>query len=183
VGYDDEHVYSEDGLSQSLAACFDRLGNVRFKFDQLPRVDETNDFSYLYAMNVTSDTEAWLSYYTNALYRAESTLVRLKNYEIDKTWRILDEQTPVSYPSVFAVDEERLLFGGGYNDYDSLYLAPLSGDSFRRYRPIANGAPIASWWGFARGPWLYLWTDKALYGIDASTLPPMDWALVVQPSK
>jgi hypothetical protein len=173
IGYYFEGINSDDSLSRSGAVCFDSSGHIRFRFNKFPRFDDTFVISDFYAMNIASESEAWLYYDSGALYHVESPLVRIINGKVDKVWRNLDKRAPVIFSSVFAIVTDRLLFEGGYRDHKSLYLVPFSGDSFRRYSPIGDGAPIESWSKFARASWLYLKTDTALYGVDASTLPPL----------
>jgi hypothetical protein len=182
VGYGDDGAYGDNPLSQTGVVCFDQNGKVIFRFNKLANQEQALKIEHTYAMNVISDNEAWLYYYTQppenlaSLYSdTEFALARVRNQEVDKVWRDITNRAPVRGEHAVAVHDHRLLFGGkSLVDQSSIYLVSLSDDSFQRYIAAADGEPIESWLGFARGSWLYLWTDNALYGIDASTLPPLD---------
>jgi hypothetical protein len=168
VGYDLGEA-EEDSIEAFGAVCFDSFGKMRFTYNMFPFVDRTNIISYCDAMNVVSDKETWLYYYT------EYPVVQIKNLKSKKIWRNLVDRAPITASEAFAVDGDRLLFTGGWRDYDSLYMVPLAGESFRRFVPSENGTLLTAWWGFARGSRLYMWADDdVVYGVDASILPDLD---------
>ena len=68
-----------------------------------------------YALNVCSGKEVWLYYYT------DFPLIQLLDYRLAGTWQDL----PVAGSHSFAVGHDRVLFCGGYNKRDRLFLVAL----------------------------------------------------------
>jgi len=70
------------------------------------------------------------------------------------------------------MDSDRVLFRGGYQDRDRLYLVSLNSQRSQELAPTdPSGERIADFRAFARGSCFYLRTNVALFVIDAATLP------------
>ncbi len=110
-----------------------------------------------YALNVASDREVWLCYYT------DFPLVKLVDGRIEGIW----PRFPVKGSPGFAIDGEAVLFEGGYDDKDTLHLVRLG--EKRTLKLIAtgeDGRPLKKFSAFGRRDRLYLQTEEALHVVD-----------------
>lgn len=108
TGYFDEGVIGNRGWTQPIGAPgliqWDRAGNQQYAYDYAI-VD-------CYALNVTSDRDTWLYYYT------DFPLVHLHDKHIVGSWH-----SPIRGAHAFAIYENYVLFCGGYEQKNvcSLY--------------------------------------------------------------
>ena len=157
ISYFDEGVYGSFELGQHGMVCFDRSGIPLLKYDQIP--GPSGDISDCYAMNVASDREVWLYYYT------DFPLVRLLDGRFDREWKGL----PVQGSQAFAVDGERALFAGSYEHRDRLFLVSLDAMRVEELEPVdGEGERVVFVRAFGRGLHLYLATEQALFAVELS---------------
>jgi hypothetical protein len=113
-----------------------------------------------YAMNVAADNDVWLYYYT------EFPLVRLHQGHVKHVW----ENLPFSGSHAFSVTDDRVLFSGGYNEADRLYIVPLyqRPENTETIVPVdANGDTIiATHHLFARDSRMYFLRENDLFVLD-----------------
>jgi hypothetical protein len=109
TGYFDEGVFGNYGWTAPLGAAglvaWDADGNKLYEFQPTGGLDMICD---CYALNVASDDDVWLYYYT------EFPLVHLRRREVVSTWNV-----PVTGSRAFAVSDGHALFLGGY-DHDDI---------------------------------------------------------------
>jgi hypothetical protein len=79
ASYFDEGVFGR-GVGTNGLVCFDASGDVKFEFAKLAETTGLAQIDDCYALNVCDD-HVWLSYYS------DFPLVRLKNFQLDKTWK------------------------------------------------------------------------------------------------
>lgn len=157
VSYFDEGVFGGLELGPQGAVCLDRSGASLLKFHQL--MGPSSGISDCYAMNVASDSEVWLYYYT------DFPLVRIRDGHFDREWKGLS----VTGARAFAVDGERALFAGNYKRLDGLFLVSLVGIHVEELEPVdADGERIAFVRAFGRGSRLYLATEQDLFTVKLS---------------
>ena len=160
VSYFDEGVFGDTQLGRSGLACLDRRGQVSFRFTDLSTERLVQNMADCYALNVCSDTETWLYYYTDFL------LVRLVERQLAASWMM-----PIRGSHGFAVDGSRVLLGGSYDRQESLFLGDLETLKFRQMTPVDEGGrPLKKFRAFGREHNLYLAVEKALYVVDLRAL-------------
>ena len=159
VSYFDEGVY-RSGIGQGQGVvCFDSLGRPIFKYfdfaeqHQLPFIDDC------YAMNVVSEDEVWLSYYS------AFPLVSIRAFELQQVWKefgcMKDAfgifQGAVVFPKCYTrVHEEGAqLLRRTLSETPQTQLIEAIDDSGRTI--------VGPFTAAARGPHFYLWTESALY--------------------
>lgn len=157
VSYFDEGVFG-GGLGHHGLVCFDGNAHPIFKYsefaeqNQLPFVDDC------YAMNVVSEDEVWLSYYT------DFPLVSIKNFQLERVWKEFD-----CIDRAFALNGDTVIFQKCYTRREGksqLLRRTLSGSAQSEVVDVLDetGAPIHGLFTVAaRGPNLYLLTGTALY--------------------
>lgn len=155
VSYFDEGIFGTLELAQNGVVCFDQSGRPVLRYNRIPGPE--SPISDCYAMNVASDREVWLYYYT------EFPLVRLLDRRFDREWR----GVPVQGARGFAVDGERAVFAGSYDGDDRLFLVSLASMHVEELRPVdAGGEALRFRRAFGRGPRLFLATERALYTLN-----------------
>ena len=115
----DEGVFGNYGwdspVGSSGLVAWDSHGRKLYEYEPADGLDFISD---CYALNVESDSNTWLYYYT------EFPLVLLRDQRIESHWDI-----PVSGSRAFAVSNGLALFSGGYNDRSDLHLFELRRNS------------------------------------------------------
>jgi hypothetical protein len=159
VSYFDEGVFGDDPLSQSGLVCFDQDGTAVFRLGDLPD-PVLKSMADCYALNVCSDREAWLYFYT------DFPLVRLLDGKVVGSWRM-----PVAGSHGFTVNGDRVLLAGSYGRKGSLFLVHLGQSRVVELTPVGErGRPLRKFRAFGRRDRLFLATDDALYVVDMSGL-------------
>jgi hypothetical protein len=160
VSYFDEGVFGNTPLGASGLALLDRRGRPLFCFTDLGAGPLVQSMADCYALNVCSDRETWLYYYT------DFPLVRLLDRKLGGCWRM-----PVHGSNAFAVDGMRVLLGGSYERKDSLFLVHLDILASQELKPAdEKGKPLRRFRPFGRRHHLYLATQEALYVVDVGSL-------------
>ena len=155
ISYFDEGVFGDTSLGRSGLACLDCNGRVAFRFTDIdtPIVQSMAD---CYAFNACSNRETWLYYYT------DFPLVRLVDQKVAGSWMM-----PIQGSQGFAVDGERVLFGGSYEEKDVLFLGNIGTTRFQRLVPVDDaGTAVKRFRAFGRGHRLCMATDAAMYVVD-----------------
>jgi hypothetical protein len=164
TSYFDEGVFGNYGWESPVGAsglvAWDSAGNKVFEFEPRDGLDSICD---CYALNVESEDDVWLYYYT------EFPLVRLRRREIESVWKM-----PLRGSGAFAVSAGHVLFRGGYKDPDTYQLFSLgSGSKPKLVAKIElrgeNGAKLAAARVVGRGDAIHLVGDGSLYRIDVQT--------------
>jgi hypothetical protein len=155
VSYFDEGIFGTLELAQNGVVCFDRSGRPILRYNKIP--GPGSPISDCYAMNVASDREVWLYYYT------EFPLVRLLDRRFDREWK----GVPVQGAHGFAVDGERAVFAGSYDSDDRLFLLSLASMHIEELQPVdGDGEVLTFQRAFGRGPRLFLATEQALFMLN-----------------
>jgi hypothetical protein len=159
VSYFDEGVYGGGIGGQQGLVCFDVAGKPIFKYfdfaeqNKLPFIDDC------YALNVVSDEEAWLSYYS------AFPLVSIKNFQLDQVWEDFG-----CMRGAFGITSRAVIFPKCYmrinNERPHLLRRTLTASP--ETEPIEtvdeDGILIDGFVGAAaRGSHLLIWTELALY--------------------
>jgi hypothetical protein len=155
ISYFDEGIFGDTKLGQAGLARLDRSGVCSFEFNDQPvGVWEISD---CYALNVASDREVWLCYYT------DFPLVRLMDGKVDAAWT----EGPVKGSPAFAVRADRTLFAGGYEERDKLVLTRL-GDRAGVKLTVTDeaGLRLKGFRTFARRDRLFLQTEDTLHVVE-----------------
>ena len=105
ISYFDEGVFGNLGWERPIGSCglrqFDDHGSPTFEFEPISGLDTIDD---CYALNVTSDDEAWCCYY------AQFPIVRIQDRRIVQHWI-----SPITGASGLSVWRDVLLMQGGYD--------------------------------------------------------------------
>jgi hypothetical protein len=162
VSYSDEGVFGH-GIGIHGVVCFDASGQPIFKYSEFAEQNQLPDIADCYAMNVVSDDEVWLSYYT------DFPLVSLRNFRLGRIWNkfgCIDRS--------FALLGESVVFPKCYtrSEGKSQLLRRTLSDSAQS-EPLdvvdETGAPFAGIFSaFARGPHFYLLTETALFKLGTT---------------
>jgi hypothetical protein len=156
VSFFDEGVFGETELGRSGLVCLDGRGRCLFQFADVVGAG-VPDIADCYAMNVVSDGEVWLDYYT------DFPLVRLVGGKVEGIWRNI----PVKGSSGFAVAGDTALFVGGYKNRDHLVLVRPGKARGQKFIPTdVDGRPLGRFSASGRGDRLFLRTVDALYAVD-----------------
>jgi hypothetical protein len=159
VSYFDEGVFGNTVLGQTGLACLDSSGRANFRFNELASAGAVPDIADCYALNVCSNREAWLYYYT------DFPLVRLVDGQVAELWAGIG----VKGSHAFAVSGRHALFAGGYNKRDRLFLVDLATSEVRERIPVDEaGEPIEGFAAFGRGSRLWLQSGNAVFVVDLS---------------
>ena len=158
VGFFYEGVYGGFDFGHSGLVCLDAHGKKVFDF--MVTSAEAGPISDCYALNVCSNHDTWLHYYT------DFPLVKLTNRRLGEWWKEL----PISGSPAFAVGRARnVLFAGGYHDRGALLEIQLPEMTARRVEPMdESGNRIENFVSFGRSHGLFLRTEEALYRVDCS---------------
>jgi hypothetical protein len=153
VSYFDEGVFG-DGIGSAGLVCFDRTGKPLFNYAEWAEKTQAPFIDDCYALNVMTDDEVWLSYYSGF------PLVRIKRFELENIWK---EFGSISHG--FAIRSGTVVYKKAYVR-NQLFRCSL--DSPCNHEPLEvvdqNGGTIEGEWTIAaRGPALYLMTGSALY--------------------
>ncbi|WP_164016832.1 hypothetical protein [Pyxidicoccus trucidator] len=174
VSYFDEGVIGNYGwrhgggdnapIGQAGLVLFDAAGQRLSAYDSVAA--GTDIIVDCYALNVASDDETWLCFYT------DFPLVRLRSGEAPLVW-----ETPVRGVRALAVNATHVLFGGSYKSPGDFQLYRLHDKGVRRLRPVRSleltdeaGTPWKPTWLSGRGPWMYGIEGTRAFRIDVDTL-------------
>ena len=156
VSYFDEGVFGSTKLGRAGLALLDAQGRYSFEFNSLAS-DQLPGIADCYALNVASERETWLCYYT------DFPLVKLVDGKVEKLW----PRFPVGGTSAFAIDEDVALCVGGYDDRNRLHVVRLGEKKTSKFVPVdQDGQRIETCRAFARRNRLFLQTESALYKVD-----------------
>ncbi len=159
ASYFDEGVFGSTVLGQTGLACLEGSEKVGFKFNELASVGTMPDIADCYALNVCSDREVWLCYYT------DFPLVQLMKGKIAGLWPELS----VKGSHAFAVFGREVLFAGGYENRNRLFLVDLETLKVEQRIPVdADGNEIDDFTAFGRGSSLWLQSGSTLFLVDLS---------------
>ena len=158
VAYGDEGIYKQNRpYSHDGCVAFSSDGEPVFRFGQVLGNDDLPAISDCDAMNVVSDSEVWLSYYT------EYPLVRIVNGHVDRWWR----NPWVQGSPAFAVDRDRILFAGSSRQPQSLVLVDLGTYLSESLTPVdSSGRELLFKKAFARGSNLFLNTETGIHRVE-----------------
>jgi hypothetical protein len=157
VSYSDEGVFGH-GIGVHGVVCFDSNGQPIFKYSEFADRNQLPGIADCYAMNVVSDDEVWLSYYT------DFPLVSVRNFRLDRIWNAFG-----CMDRSFALVGESVVFPKCYtrNEGKSQLLRRTLSD-LARSEPLDAvdeiGGPLAGiFTTAARGPHFCLLTKTALF--------------------
>lgn len=155
---------SVEPMGRSGLVLFDSRGRRLSEYDA--NAVGTDIIIDCYALNVASDDETWLYFYT------DFPLVRLRAGSRPAAWR-----TPVAGASALAVGSTHVLFGGSYSARSTFELFVLDGHRKSELIPAGSFVFVDSdgsrWqpnWMCGRGPWLYGGEGTRAFRIDLDTL-------------
>jgi hypothetical protein len=159
VSYFDEGVYGGGLGSQQGIVCFDSSGHPIFKYFDFAEENELPFIDDCYAMNVVSEDEIWLSYYS------AFPLVSIRSFQLYRVWKDFGcmggafslFQGAVVFPKCYARINEgnsQLLRRTLSESPQTESLEPIDDEG----RTISGRFKTA-----ARGSQFYLWTETALY--------------------
>lgn len=157
VSYFDEGVYG-GGLGQQGIRCFGPSGHPMFEYIDFAKDNDLPLIDDCYAMNVTSEDEIWLSYYS------AFPLVAIRSFRLLRVWENFG-----CIPRAFALLEGAVVFSECYTprQEDSRLLRRTLSQSPKSelLAPFdEQGQPIVGRFRTAaRGSRFYLWTAAALY--------------------
>jgi len=159
VSYFDEGVYGGGLGSQHGIVCFNSSGNLIFKYFDFAEENELPFIDDCYAMNVVSEDEVWLSYYS------AFPLVSIRRFQLHRAWRDFGCMN-----GAFALFEGAVIFPKcptRINEENSQLLRRTLSES-PRTEPLEviddEGRTIGGQFkAAARGSQIYLWTETALY--------------------
>jgi hypothetical protein len=159
VSYFDEGVYGGGLGSQQGVVCFDSAGHLIFKYFDFAKENNLPFIDDCYAMNVVSEDEVWLSYYS------DFPLVSIRSFQLHRAWKDFG-----CIDRAFSLIEGTVIFLECYTRIkegnSQLLRRTLSGSS--QTEPLEatddDGGTIGGQFkAAARGPHFYLWTETALY--------------------
>lgn len=153
AGLDDIGVQQDEGLGYQGLVSLAASGEVLIKYNEVARRQSVPPVDDCYALNVASDTETWLYYYS---YYSAFCLVRLRTKRIDRVWPSI----PIQSARAFAVaPSQALFFRPSYRDVvtEALYLMNLDGGTVEEFEAVdddglrcmpgaASGAGRGSTW-------------------------------------
>lgn len=160
ISYFDEGVFGNTRLGQSGLVCLDDHGGCDFDYATLVG-DEVPSIADCYALNVCSNREVWLCYYT------DFPLVRLLDGKPDCVWT----NQPVHGSPALAVLGGTVLFAGGYKRKSELFLVHLEEMRPQPHIPVQDGGePIKPFTACGRKECLFLQSKDTLFVISVSDL-------------
>ena len=149
-----------DPIGSSGLVAWDSRGNKLYEFEPRNGLDSICD---CYALNIESDSSAWLYYYT------EFPLVHLRDQHIEAHWAM-----PIEGSNAFAVSQGFALFSGGYDKRDKYHLFELS--EAGRTNEVTTftltddkGKQLVADWVFARSDALYIVRNYQVYRCEVQT--------------
>ncbi|UBF30463.1 hypothetical protein K9N68_35320 (plasmid) [Kovacikia minuta CCNUW1] len=157
----DEGVFGNFGWKEPVGSsglvAWDSLGNKIYDFQPTYGLGTICD---CYALNVASDKDVWLYYYT------EFPLVHLHHQKIQSVWSM-----PISGSDSFAVSGNRVLFRGGYDEQDTYHLFSLKNNgkvNLLKKLQFADqaGQKIIAERVVGRGSSLYILSNRLVYRIN-----------------
>jgi hypothetical protein len=157
VSYFDEGVFG-GGIGGHGVVCFDSAGRAKFNYSEFAEQNQLPFISDCYAVNVVSDEEVWLSYYT------DFPLVSIRDFHLD---RILNGFGCMD--RAFALLGESVLFPKCYTrsvGKSQLLRRALSDSGQTETLEAVDDAGVVIdgiFTAAARGPHFYLCTQTALY--------------------
>ena len=155
VGYNDEGVYraGEPGLR-----CFDPDGKRTFSFaDSVANDDVVPIIDDCYALNVSSDNEIWVYYYS------AFPLVRLVDKRLAGIWT----RVPGLGAHAFAVGEKSVLFAGDYGDRSSITRYFPESGRIEMGHAIGDGQQLEFTRAIGRADRLHLIASSAMWLLRA----------------
>lgn len=155
VGYNDEGVYraGEPGL-----ACFNADGKRVFSFaDSVANRDDVPFIDDCYALNVASDEETWLYYYS------AFPLVRLVDKQLAGIW----PRVPGLGAHAFAVGERGVLFAGDYGAPSSITRYFPESGRIEMAHALGDREPLEFTRAIGRADRLYLVANSAIWLLRA----------------
>ena len=165
AAYFDEGVFGNFGWQRPIGApgliAWGAAGEKLYEYEAGGGAGPIDD---CYALNVSSDDEAWCCYYSNF------PLVRLHQKRIASLWEI-----PVSGSHAFAVGDGHALFAGGYKARDAYHLLRLGSngkaEEIGRFElRDAQGAAVTAERVVGRGRSLHVLSGTTLHEIDIRTV-------------
>lgn len=164
TSYFDEGVFGNYGWQNPVGAsglvAWDSAGNKLYEFEPRDGLDSICD---CYALNVESEDDVWLYYYT------AFPLVRLRRRQIESVWKI-----PLRGSDAFAVSAGHALFHCGYKDRDTCQLFSVGpGAEPKLVATIVlrdeNGSQLVPGWVVGRADTIHLVSDGILYCADVQS--------------
>lgn len=161
VSYFDEGVFG-GGIGQHGVVCFDNQGHAVFKYSEFAEQNQLPFIDDCYAMNVVSDDEVWLSYYS------DFPLVSIRNLQLHRIWKEFG-----CMKGGFALRSDTVIFPKCYTRHEGksqILLRTLSSSLAAETVDVVdeNGSAIGGLFtAVCRGPNFYLLTDAALYSLKA----------------
>jgi len=157
VSYFDEGVYGSGLQNQQGVLCFNQSGEIIFKYFDFAKKHDLPFVDDCYAMNVPSEDEVWLCYYS------AFPLVAITNFQMERVWENfgcvsgafgLIDGTVVFRECATRQEDFRLWRRTLAQSPHSELLEPVDEEG----RPITGRFRTAG-----RGSRFYLWTEVALY--------------------
>jgi len=160
VSYFDEGVFGSTNLGRSGLVCLDNRGRCIFDYATLVGGDVPS-IADCYALNVYSDREVWLCYYT------DFPLVRL----LDDKPEYVSMKQPVKGSPGFAVSCGLILFAGGYERKNELFLVQTGNMRSKSMIPVdSRGKHIKRFTAHGRRDRLFIQSKDAMFAISVSDL-------------
>ncbi len=157
VSYFDEGVFGSTTLGRSGLVCLDNRGKCIFDYTTIVG-DDVPSIADCYALNVYSDREVWLCYYT------DFPLVRLLDDKPEWVWM----KQPIQGSPGFAVSCGVILFAGGYERKNELFLVQPGNMRSKTMIPVdARGKFIKRFTAHGRRDRLFLQNKDALFVITS----------------
>ena len=162
TSYYDEGIFGSRGWETPVGAdglvAWNASGEKVFSFQA---GEDLNRISDCYAMNVVSDAETWIYYYT------DFPLVRIRQHELAGAWSI-----PLAGSYAFAVSDSIALFSDGYERRNRYHLFQL-GETFSDVQPVGSvkllredGHEIIAEAITGRGDSLWILADYQVYRLS-----------------
>ena len=161
----DEGIFGNFGWTDPVGAsglvAWDVEGNKLYDFQPIDDLDSICD---CYALNVESDADVWLYYYT------EFPLVHLHHRQVQSVWNM-----SIKGSDSFAVAGHRVLFRGEYDDPDIYHLFALnSNGNIKLLKQLQisdeTGQKITAERVVGRGNSLYILSNSSVYRVDVSSV-------------
>jgi len=150
----DEGVFRRGG---SGLACFTEDGRRVFAFSDVVRETNVPAIDDCYALNVVSDDDVWLYYYS------AFPLVRLVGKKLAGIW----STGRISGARTFAVGERSVLFVGGYENPRAITRLFPESSRTETMHVSAEGSPLEFTRACGRGDRLFLAAPSALWSVLA----------------
>ena len=163
VSYFDEGVYG-GGVGQGGVVCFDSSGDPAFRYFDFAEENELPFIDDCYAMNVVSEDEVWLCYYS------AFPLVSIRGFRLLRVWKefgCMDKafsllEGAVIFPKCYTRIHE------GHSQLLRRTLAESPQTEPLKATDDEGGIISGQFKAAARGSRFYLWTETALYELASS---------------